>query len=436
MAEMLEGDRQALRRDTFNHNVQPITDAVAGAASTAVDAAVRHSIPGAGADYLRDSVDAVRGAAQDGALPAAAIALRRMNPLSVAAGTFGTVVDRAVEAVAPAAKAAAGFGNMVMTGDTAGTDKPKLPGTLASPEPNNLVPQKGATSTLKKPADGGVMPTATPPAQSLSGPMTAYQSTNPSSSYDDDIEFTHVLSRLYGMAGRGDKSMAMRDMYQRLNQARITEVGTNAQRAFIAGDITAGINMFNHMVPNGRQITGYRVNGAGKDKTYSFQYADGAEETYNPEQLSTGLMAWSNPALIGEAFKARTKAVAEATAGLNKDVAVAQFKHGLKLDELLNQTRLDMSKQVALKQLDAQFRESKFTPLPDMSGVMMSTPQGDYKVTFRDEEDKLTGKKVSKPVLTPVAAPRVGGAPSAPGAAAPGGGYAFDVGAIRSLMGQ
>ena len=26
---MLEGDRQALRRDTFNHNVQPITDAVA-----------------------------------------------------------------------------------------------------------------------------------------------------------------------------------------------------------------------------------------------------------------------------------------------------------------------------------------------------------------------------------------------------------------------
>lgn len=195
-------------------------------------------------------------------------------------------------------------------------------------------PETAVAAATPRPVVPGLPAVAAAPA--TQGPLTPYESKNPESMYDKDIEFTHTLSRMLGMAGLGDKAMHARDLHMKLQSARIEDVGTQAQRAFLAGDVTKGIDMFNHVVPNGNKIVAYSQN---PDGTFGFQLANGKMETRKGSDVSEALAAYTKPELIGAMMKDRAKTLAE----FGKDAALAQLKGGMEL-----------TKELAVKQYGAQ----------------------------------------------------------------------------------
>lgn len=289
-----------------------------------------------------------------------------------------------------------------------------------SPESKAIIAAKAASV---KPPNGGVTP-APQPATSLSGPFTDFVSTNPESRYDDDIEFTHVLSRLYGMAGRADRSLAMRDMYQKLNEARIQDVGIQAQKALLAGDVTKLIAQFNHMVPNGRTVIGHRTE---KDGSFSFKYADGAEETYDKDQLMRGAAMWSNPSLIGETMKARAKASAELQGNLVRDQLKAQYS----LQQAVTERLISGQQAMELESWKAKLHPRAKITVDPAHGIVLADPSGEYVV--KQQKNPMSGQ------MEYVRQPIAGGQTTAGGAQAAPGGYSanpISMQAIKQRMGM
>lgn len=206
-------------------------------------------------------------------------------------------------------------------------------GAQDAPRPISMPQPAVSFSTGAAPGAAPAMQAATPAAQPVGITYKDYISNNPESQFDKDIEFTHTLSRALGMVGLGDKAMAARDSYMKLNAARIQDVGTQAQRAFVAGDVTKGIDMFNHMIPNGEKIVGYAKK---PDGTYSFKMQDGTTVDRTPEQMQGQLAAMTNPAMIGAMMQKR----AEIGATAAKEQQTAMLKG-----------RIDFNKMVAEKQL-------------------------------------------------------------------------------------
>lgn len=308
------------------------------------------------------------------------------------------------------AGAAADFGRAAITGEV---PKPTLPG-MSGP---GAFDSDGSPAGMR--AKPGASPKSAPQPVSVAAPdvtsqFTAYASKNPTSSHDDDIEFTHVLSRLYGMAG-SSKALAMRDLNAKLQAERIREVGDNAQRTFVAGDVTPGIAMFNHMVPNGRKITGYRVN---PDGTYAFQMEDGSTETRSKDQLAAQFATFTNPAMIGTMMQARAKSLAD----MQKEMGVAAVKHQFSLQEAMANGMIRHESAVALERLKQS--GEKPTVYQQVGGDAYVTTAGG-KVFKEVVAPGMDGK----PQKTWVPA-QLPGAPTPTGAAPTQGGYAIDAAAL------
>jgi hypothetical protein len=267
----------------------------------------------------------------------------------------------------------------------------------------------GARGAVNTPgiANAGVAPTATPPASSVNGPFTDYASTNPTSMYDRDIEFTHTLSRMLGMAGLGEKAMGARDLHMKLQAQRVQDVGTNAQKSWLAGDITAGINMMNHMVPNGVQITGYRKN---KDGTIALRMQDGSEVNRSPEEVTNALAAFSKPELIGTMMTKRAQSLAE----LGKEEYIARLKGNISLQQALMTKAVDHEYQKAIEEFKAKFGKTNIEFSPDMQRIFAASPDGSVIELIKGEP--LPGSKMPRLVPGPqiIPATTAGGQAQAP----------------------
>lgn len=279
-----------------------------------------------------------------------------------------------------------------------------------SPESRAIIAARAASASPK------AAPVASyKPEPDVTSTFTAYASKNPASAFDDDIRLMHNMARVYSLVpGFEQKAKMYRDTYSQLNGERIKEVSDNAQRAFAAGDITAGIDAFNHMVPNGRKITGYRQN---PDKTYTFKFADGSEDTRSADQVAGTIATMGNPGLVATMMQARAKVGAE----LGKDLALAGVKHQYSLIQAQQQGLIDVQKGAYLEQLKAQL-DPKGHVTVGMDGTpYINTRDGVYKV-----EDRPNPLDPKQRVPTPV---KVMGLGPQQGQQS---GYAFNPGAITS----
>lgn len=369
--------------------------------------------PGKG--YINDSVDAVKGANQQGGLPAAAgVALRRTVGYPVAAAVdLGNLLAvepaRALQqAQQPVSRGLWDAGRALFTGDAApspdapapagGTPVTGQTGSPARGDGDSLPPQAGVGGGQAVGTGAGTgIPSSTPPAQPQND-VDDYMSSVPESRYDKDIKFTHTLSRMLGMAGLGDKAMNARELNMKLQAARMDDVGAEAQRAFVAGDVTKGIDMFNHMLPNGQKIVGYKKN---PDGTFTFKNEKGEIKVQKAEEISETLTTMRNPELLGHMMKKR----AEAMATFGKDAALARIKHAYSVDEMLMNKQLTHASAVAIKQLEAQMGKATLTADPMAPGEFTASFPGGiiqrYKTTQVQGKD---GKKY--PDLVPVGQPQ------------------------------
>jgi hypothetical protein len=240
-----------------------------------------------------------------------------------------SLVGRIAAQPAPAAAAAAP--------DTS-LHTPYMPGEYAPAPAKTVVAGSGPTKGA--PAAASVQETK---QDTLT--FMPYASKNPESAYDRDIEFTHTLSRMLGMAGLGDKAVGVRDLHMKMQMARMDDIGQQAQRAFIAGDVTKGIDMFNHAVPNGQKIVAYSKGPDGK--TYSFKMEDGTEVSKTADELASTITMFRNPAMLATMMTNRAKALAEAQGRMG----VEQFKGQMSLQQAIATKLLDQQGQIALERL-------------------------------------------------------------------------------------
>lgn len=221
------------------------------------------------------------------------------------------------------------------------------------------------------------------PAAAPGGDITPYESTSPSSRYDKDIEFTHTLSRMLGMAGLGEKASGMRDLNMKLQAARIDDVGANAQRAFLAGDITKGIDMFNHVVPNGQKITGYRRN---QDGSVALQMADGRVENRSPSEIADTLTTFRNPEVMGAMMKDRAKTLAVT----NQKLALTAYKASMDLYTAIAKGKINHQNAMELEKLKAQLGADRITV--GMDGTPWIAQRGGGVMSLKMGKNPLTGK--------------------------------------------
>lgn len=196
------------------------------------------------------------------------------------------------------------------------------------------------------------------PAAPAASPFTTYDSTNPESRYDKDVELTHTLSRMLGMAGLGEKAAGMRDLHMKLQTARMDDLGEQAQRAFLVGDVTKGIDVFNHAVPNGQKITGYRKNADG---TIAFQMADGRTETKTPSQLADTITSYRNPEVMSTMMRERSKMLAETS----QKMALAQFQGSIDMQLAVGKGLISHQNAVDLERVKAQYGADRITVAMD-----------------------------------------------------------------------
>lgn len=270
---------------------------------------------------------------------------------------------------------------------------PQSPGAVAIPPYPYTDASQYTDAPVPSPAPagyapGGDLPTGAPaPAES---PFTDYASVNPESRYDKDIEFTHTLSRMLGMAGLGDKASAARELHMKLQGARMDDIGAQAQRAFAAGDITKGIDMFNHAVPNDVKILAYREN---KDGTITFKTAKG-EETRSKASLADAITTYRNPELLHEMMKIKAKSAYD----MQNDMAVAGYKGQLSMQEAVMKGMISRQSAQELERMKLSGAAPHvFQQIGGETYMTRSTPNGGetYKeVTAKDLNDKLIKKWV------------------------------------------
>jgi hypothetical protein len=249
--------------------------------------------------------------------------------------------------------------------------------------------------------------------------FTPYASQNPTSMYDKDIEFTHTLSRMLGMAGLGDKAAGARDLHMKLQMGRMDEIGEQAQRAFIAGDITKGIDMFNHAVPNGQKIVGYHK--APDGKTFAFKMEDGTELRKTGEELAYSLTMFRKPETLAAMMTQRAKSLAD----LNKDMAVAGYKGQLSIQEAVVKGLITQAGQIGLEQLKQA--GEKPTVFQQVGGKVFVTTAGGKvfeQVTVKGKDGKM--QEVWQPSQLP----------GMPSSGSPGAGYGLDMARIYAALGQ
>lgn len=215
------------------------------------------------------------------------------------------------------------------------------------------------------------------------GDITPYESTPPTSRFDKDIEFTHTLSRMLGMAGLGEKAGGMRDLNSKLQAARIDDVGASAQRAFLAGDVTKGIDMFNHVVPNGQKITGYRRN---QDGSVTMQMADGRTENRTPSEIADTLTTFRNPEIMGAMMKDRAKTLA----ATNQKLAIAAYKGSIDLYKAITMGKISHANAVDLERVKAQYGADRITV--GMDGTPWIAQRGGGVMSLKQGKNPLTGK--------------------------------------------
>jgi len=220
----------------------------------------------------------------------------------------------------------------------------------------------GYTPPAPAPVAAATDHTSVAPATSES-PFTMYQSQSMPSQYDEDIQFAHHVSRMAAMAGMGQESMAYLDLYFGMNNQRRNEVTQNAQKAFLGGDLTGFINVYNHEVPNNRKITGYRKN---PDNTYALQYADGNSDTVTQAHITTALQAFNDPKLISVLLQNQAKQQGEIAGHQLKKL----FDASVDIETAKAKGLIDYQKQAALEILK--------NALPSKDMRLSSNQLGEY----------------------------------------------------------
>lgn len=217
--------------------------------------------------------------------------------------------------------------------------------------------------------------------------FTDYESTNPESPHDRDIRFAHTLSSMLMSVGLTDKAAGVRDLHEKLTHSRNDKIGEEAQRAFVAGDITKGIDMFNHAVPNGKKIVGY---AAGADGKYTFKMADGSTETKSPDEFANALANFKDPSIHRALLIQRAKTVGE----MQKDRHIAEFKGGMAFDLAVAKGLIDKDRVLAVEKFRAEHPRGtgRFTVGVD-GKILYAAPDGaGYEI--KKVPSKLDPKKM------------------------------------------
>lgn len=285
-----------------------------------------------------------------------------------------------------------------------------------TPNPNMGPPDGRLVGPPEQPA---APPATAIPARPAESPldlpqMQDYMSKPPETQFDDQLEMSQLMYKMYASLGMPDRAMAMQDRYAQTYAARYQASADQAIRSMASGDLSGAVDFFNHEVPNGRKIVAY---GRGKDGKVAVRFEDGKTDTLTDEQIGSALVAMRNPAFLESAMQTRIKAAAEGRAKMG----VETLKHQFDLEKAVANGMIDLQTKLRLKQFEMDNNlEVTVVPADGVGGkpAMYARRGGSmYKIEEGKTPDgKLTFQTVG-PAL-PIPAGTTSAAPSA-GAANP-----------------
>lgn len=246
------------------------------------------------------------------------------------------------------------------------------------------------------------------PVENPTGGFTPIKSTNPETPYDADIRFAHDVARMLAMGGDAEGHQQYLQQWDQLSAKRVQHIADDAIRALATGNVDKAIAIHNHVVPNGRQIVGYKPVEGG----FEFQYDDGKTEKGSNAQIANMLTQYKDPSYLIQ--------VGLKTAIARNDMAKETHKQGLIGQRELTVQQFKDQNAVAMKQLEKQL------DMNTVAGISRGTAPGDTAVYVRmkagpiykmtEEPGIPVNGKPGPPQmkLTPVNAPQApqGAAPS------------------------
>ena len=325
------------------------------------------------------------------------------------------------------------MGNVISGGASGASGAPSAPrrpengpGRVA-PGSGPPLPKAGAAPALPNPA-----PAAKPeliPVQDPVGRFTPIKTTNPETPYDADIRFAHDVARMLAMGGDAEGHAQYLQQWDQLSAKRVQHIADEAIRAVGTGNIQKAIEIHNHVVPNGRQIVGYKPIEGG----FEFQYDDGKTEKGSNAQIAQMLTQYKDPSYLIQ--------VGLKTAVAKNDMAKEERKQALIQSREINVENLKAANKVLYDKIKAD-RESGVvnriyqSSQPGNNDVFGTTKNGDAVRLVKEPGVPVNGKpgpETYKWVPISAQQAQAAGIPSGTGAApagvAGGGGVQFHWGA-------
>lgn len=262
-----------------------------------------------------------------------------------------------------------------------GDQGPSAPVAAATP----AVPASSAPA-LAQPTPAAPVATAAPTAPVDTTPFSPYKSTAPETDIDGQIRIAHDIANMAGMAGIPHEALRHTQIWKQLHDERTTRIGDEAIRALAMGDPTKAFAMYNHVVPNGREITGYREL---PDKSgYEIQYADGKSHKATSSDIANALVQYKDPGFLGKMAFERAKKNSELQNEAMKQLMIGQRNASLEEQKARHTKALEEFKH----QLGAdEIQQLIVSSNPADPGVYARTKKGIFKMTDSGKKD-VNGK--------------------------------------------
>lgn len=280
-------------------------------------------------------------------------------------------------------------GNGVNPGGLDGPLGDAPPAAPAAPSNKTPVPSSTGSPAAAPPPGAGTQPSAASPSGGLFTPL---QTSSPASKYDADLRIAHDMSRLLGQMGLAQEAGAFRNQYYTLQAQRYGDVADTVSRQFgTSGDPSSFAAMYNHMVPNGKKLTGYRYDRA--TQRFIFQTESGEESPpLSRSDILEATAAFKSPDLISKMMLLRQKAAADQARAANTAHITGQY--GMAREDMKAQAAALLQRQIAGDKRAENNRKTtfKFRALGPGQGDVLVVERGGRFFEFKpDANAKLGG---------------------------------------------
>ena len=242
------------------------------------------------------------------------------------------------------------------------TDFPAIEPGAIPPRVGNLAPPKNqpAPRPAPAPAPRQQAPVAAAPApapmQVPAAPSPVgepqwqgFDSSNPSSEYDDDLLFSRLVMSGLQQIGDSEGYNQFKGAYADALTKRYGSIADSAIQNAQMGDFSAALAAYNHLIPNNRKVVGY---SSSPDGGLLLKFDDGSTQARNPNQLMGLLTSLQDPKKVLSLYETMSTKGYENQLNMQRDQAKAQLDTYLESHKAALKTASEME----LKRYEQQIK--------------------------------------------------------------------------------